>query len=129
MPLAEFYEELIGVQRVLARKHLGWALLADTGLLAARLLAKGQTNFVRMLWKFNSVYDAKRMLTDHRQTVDYQIALPPPAKAAVDPRTLFVHTPRGRQRGVLDKDTQRFIDQTAIRSTEEDEVIEASAAQ
>jgi hopanoid C-3 methylase HpnR len=118
LPLAEFYEELIGIQRVLARKHLGWALLADTGLLAARLLARGQTNFVKMLWKFNSVYDAERMLADHRQTVDYRIALPPPAKAAVDPKSLFVHTPRGRLRGVLDKDTQHFIDQTAIRKTE-----------
>jgi hypothetical protein len=58
------------------------------------------------------------MLADHRQTVDYRIALPPPAKAAVDPKSLFVHTPRGRLRGVLDKDTQHFIDQTAIRKTE-----------
>ena len=50
--------------------------------IAARLLARGQTNFVRMLWRFNSVFNPQRQLADHRRPVRYQMRLP-----AAAPRT------------------------------------------
>ena len=55
LPLDEFYTELVRTQAIINRKHLG----LKTGLGALRIvasnLARGQTNFARMLWKFNKV--------------------------------------------------------------------------
>src|ERR1044071_6278622 len=51
LPLAEFYEELVKTQQVLNTKHLGWAALKTTATLAAGHLMRGQTNFIKMLWK------------------------------------------------------------------------------
>ena len=92
LPLAQFYEELVRTQQVLNRKHLGWAALRGTFALTARLLAQGQTNFARMLWKFNSVYNPRRQLADHQRRVDYQMSLPEP-HFTLDPATLYVHRP------------------------------------
>ena len=53
-----------------------------------RLLARGQTNFVRMLWRFNSVFNPRRQLADHARPVAYQMRLPStPAPAADKPAT------------------------------------------
>src|SRR5204863_226023 len=60
LPLDRFYEELVRTQQVLNRKHLGLSALKGTAVHAARLLARGQTNFVRMLWRFNSVFNPRR---------------------------------------------------------------------
>ncbi len=95
LPLARFYEELVRTQQVLNKKHLGWAALRDTFAIAARHLAQGRTNFVRMLWKFNSVYDSQRQLGDHRRECRYQIRLPerlPPQKS--EATQLYVHEPQ-----------------------------------
>jgi hypothetical protein len=48
MPIRKFYEELMKTQQVLNMKHLGAGVLRETAGLAAKLLLKGQTNFVRM---------------------------------------------------------------------------------
>ena len=64
-------------QQVLNRKHLGWsAVKALTGILASNL-ARGQTNTLKMLWKFNSVYNPALQLADHSQPVRYEMSLPP----------------------------------------------------
>ncbi len=76
LPLERFYRELVTTQQVLNAKHLGFAALKDTALLAARLLLRGQTNFVRMLWKFNGVYNPTRQLGDHRRPVRYAMHIP-----------------------------------------------------
>jgi hopanoid C-3 methylase HpnR len=92
LPLSRFYEELVSTQQVLNKKHLGFAALKATAAISARLLMKGQTNFVKMLWKFNSVYDPKRQLADHARPVKYEMKLPEavaPTKN-VDPRRLYV---------------------------------------
>jgi hopanoid C-3 methylase HpnR len=73
LPLADFYRKLVETQQVLNAKHLGWRAMREAAALAARLLCRGQTNFVRSLWKFNSVYDAGRLLGDHSQPVHYEI--------------------------------------------------------
>jgi hopanoid C-3 methylase HpnR len=92
LPLVRFYEELVKTQQVLNRKHLGWTALKATAAISARLLMQGQTNFVRMLWKFNSVYDAKRQVKDHLQPVTYEMKLPEVVtdRRKIDPRRLYV---------------------------------------
>ena len=94
LPLDRFYKELVGTQQVLNQKHLGFAVLKDTFFLAASLLARGQTNFVKMLWKFSSVYNVNRQIGDHKREVKYSITLPSgqPVKH-VDQKLLFIHKP------------------------------------
>jgi magnesium-protoporphyrin IX monomethyl ester (oxidative) cyclase len=96
LPLPIFYAELVNTQAVINRKHLGMAGLAQTAGIAARLLLRGQTNFVRMLWRFSSVYNGDRQLADHQRAVRYE--LPPPSPRSVTPgrRELYVHESRPR---------------------------------
>ncbi|HET6966416.1 MAG TPA: hopanoid C-3 methylase HpnR [Acidimicrobiales bacterium] len=99
LPLDRFYQELVRTQSVLARKHLGVAALADTARIVARHLLHGQTNFARMLWKFNQVYNSRRLLEDHWNPVHYQ--LPDPGTGTdghVDRQDLYVHVPLRRSR-------------------------------
>jgi hopanoid C-3 methylase len=94
LPLDQFYKELVKTQQILNQKHLGFAALKDTFVMAAKFLAAGQTNFVKMLWKFSSVYNAERQTGDHRKQVHYSIGLPPfTAQAKVDPTLLYIHQP------------------------------------
>lgn len=64
-----FRPEAVGfslkIQAVLARKHLGFAALAKTTGIIARQLLRGQTNFPKMIWKFNQVYNANRQFSEH----------------------------------------------------------------
>jgi len=94
LPLERFYQELVKTQQVLNMKHLGVAALRKTAVLAAGLLAKGQTNFVRMLWRFNKVYHPELQLADHRRPVEYEMRLPAASdNGKVNPRTLYVLQP------------------------------------
>lgn len=92
LPLAKFYEELVKTQQVLNKKHLGFTALKSVMGLSAKLLMKGQTNFVKMLWKFNSVYNPERQLADHRQPVKYEMKLPVVVsdRKKIEPRRLYV---------------------------------------
>ena len=76
MPLKKFYEESVKTQQVLNMKHLGMGVLKETAGLAAKLLLKGQINFVRMLFKFNGVFNAERLFADHQKPADYEMYLP-----------------------------------------------------
>jgi magnesium-protoporphyrin IX monomethyl ester (oxidative) cyclase len=94
LPLHKFYEELVKTQAVLARKHLGVRALAQTAGIVARQLVRGQSNFARMLWKFDKVYSADRQYSEHQRDVKYQLA--PPAETPVanpDHKELYVHVP------------------------------------
>ncbi len=101
LPLHRFYEELVRTQAVLARKHLGVAALAKTTGIVARQLAHGQTNFVKMLWKFGQVYNADRQYAEHQREPRY--LLPPPADrpatpaAPPDRKQLYIHAPLRRR--------------------------------
>jgi hopanoid C-3 methylase len=95
LPLDRFYDELVRTQQILNQKHLGFAALKDTFFMAARFLAHGQTNFVKMLWKFSSVYNADRQMADHNREVRYSISLPNAEKPKhVDQKLLYIHTPQ-----------------------------------
>jgi hopanoid C-3 methylase HpnR len=93
LPLDRFYAELVRTQSVLARKHLGMAALAQTARVAAHHLLRGQTNFVKMIWKFQKVYNAQRQLEDHWAPVHYELPEPAPAREAVERKDLYVHVP------------------------------------
>ncbi len=86
LPLERFYAELVKTQQVLNMKHLGLSALKDTAVLAAKLLARGQTNFVKMLWRFNSVFNPQRQISDHQQPVRYEMRVPPPPAPDANPR-------------------------------------------
>jgi len=117
LPLPEFYEELVKTQQVLNMKHLGWKAFKNTTKIAAGYLLKGQTNFVKMLWKFNSVYNPQLQLADHRMAVKYEMALPPPPQETVKSHLLYIHKGKGRQGRVLDDATERFVDETRMGTT------------
>jgi hopanoid C-3 methylase len=93
LPLERFYEELVRTQQILNGKHLGWTAFRQTLGHSAKLLARGQTNFLQMLWKFNSVYDPKRQLAEHHRPVRYQLELPESPVGFVDQSSLYIHRP------------------------------------
>src|SRR5919108_3348949 len=93
LPLARFYEELVATQAVINRKHLGFAALRQMAGLSARLVMRGQTNFVRMLWKFKDVYNTERQFADHERPVTYAMRPPAAVVSRPRPRDLFVHLP------------------------------------
>jgi hopanoid C-3 methylase HpnR len=113
MPLPDFYGELIQTQQVLNMKHLGWRALKATAKIAMRLLLRGQTNFIKMLWKFNSVFDSKLQLADHQRPVKYEMKLPSSHKTG-KLQTLYIHKPHGRQGRVTDDSTEQFIEETRM---------------
>jgi hopanoid C-3 methylase HpnR len=90
LPLDKFYDELVRTQQVLNQKHLGWHAFRDALRLSAQRLAHGQTNFVKMLWKFNKVYNQQRQLADHRREVRYKMK-PPESQKKVDQASLYIH--------------------------------------
>jgi magnesium-protoporphyrin IX monomethyl ester (oxidative) cyclase len=98
LPLHRFYEELVSTQAILARKHLGVAALAKTTGIIARQIMRGQSNFAKMIWKFNQVYNADRQYSEHLRETSYQ--LPPPADRpaqAPDRKELYIHAPARRR--------------------------------
>ncbi|MFJ8185138.1 hopanoid C-3 methylase HpnR [Streptomyces sp. NPDC096105] len=97
LPLDRFYEELVRTQAVINRKHLGLRTAFGAARVLARNLAHGQTNFARMLWRFNQVYDPRRQLADHARPVRHELPLPQRLDVG-DRRTLYVHT-RGATQG------------------------------
>lgn len=102
LPLGQFYAELVATQRVLNMKHLGWAIVRQMSGNIARLLLKGQTNFVRSLWKFDTVFDPKLLLADHARPIAYAMAPSPAPGTPYQVRDLYVHAPAGRKgKGVL----------------------------
>jgi magnesium-protoporphyrin IX monomethyl ester (oxidative) cyclase len=92
LPLEQFYEELVKTQSVINRKHLGLAAVGQASWILVKLLAQGQTNFARMLWKFNRVYNAERQLRDHARPVRYELPLPDHRDITTRERTsLYIH--------------------------------------
>src|SRR5438477_7097704 len=119
LPLAEFYEELVTTQRAIYRKHIDWRDMRGVMGIAAKLLLRGQTNFVKSLLKLSGVYRTELLLADHAQRVAYEIPLPPHRAAGENQgtavsRSLYVHAPRGRAGRAIDAPTERFVDETRM---------------
>ncbi|MGH3282205.1 MAG: hopanoid C-3 methylase HpnR [Trebonia sp.] len=102
LPLEEFYRELVRTQQVISRKFLGLRTAVGAGRILGHNLARGQTNFARMLWKFNKVYNAKRQYADHQLPVDYELPPPPSRPPAGGRRELYIHT-RTRESALRDR--------------------------
>ena len=75
------------------------------------ILRHGQTNFLKSLFKFNSVYDPAKLLADHDLPVHYELELPV-ASAALRRAELYVHVSQGRRERALDEGTERFVTET-----------------
>ncbi len=114
MPLHEFYGELVKTQQILNRKHLGWKALRGTAAIVARHLLHGQTNFLKMLWKFNSVYDSNLQISDHQQPVKYAMVPPPPPRDKIKPSFLYIHAERDLPGRALSNATEQFVDETRM---------------
>jgi len=95
LPLARFYAELVRTQAVIHRKHLGVGAFRRALPTIGSLLARGQTNFVRSLWRFNGVYNAARQLAEHDRAVRYAMRAPA-ARPRPGVRDLYVHQPASR---------------------------------
>ena len=68
LPLAEFYEELVDdAARDLRQAPRLARASRDVVGISTRLLLRGQTNFVKSLFKLNSVYRPELLLADHAQ--------------------------------------------------------------
>jgi hypothetical protein len=81
LPLPAFYAKLVRTQH--GAKQL-WATARNV----APLLAHGQTNFLKMLSKFHSVYDTKLQPADHERPVRYEVSLARRPGAQIDPTPL-----------------------------------------
>jgi len=110
LPLEEFYKELVKTQQILNKKHLGWSALKSTVRLAAGHLLRGQTNFVKMLWKFNSVYNPALQLADHRQPTTYEMRPPPAPRQKPELDLLYIHPAHGRRARHIDDSTEQFVE-------------------
>ena len=100
LPLAEFYRELTTTQQVLNRKHLGWRTLWQASGVFAALALRGQTNFLRNMFHFNSVYDPDALLADHHRPVAYELPVPPPVQAKPERASLYIHAEKPRAKAV-----------------------------
>ena len=98
MPLDKFYGELVKTQEILNRKHLGWSGVVKYGFPAVKALARGQTNYVKMLWKFATIVNQNRQYQDHQRPVTYEMRPPRPAVSKPDPNDLFIHLPAKLQK-------------------------------
>ncbi|ADE14407.1 Radical SAM domain protein [Nitrosococcus halophilus Nc 4] len=112
LPLEEFYAELLKTQQVMNMKHVSWRTARHLTALVAQRLFRGQFNFLKMLWRFNKVYNLERLLADHGRPPKYELALPSAPGTAVDPKTLYVHRVQGRRKPVLDRATAQFVEET-----------------
>jgi hypothetical protein len=71
-------------------------------------------NFVRMLLKFNSVYNPKLQIADHQQPVKYEISPPPKWEERIARGALYVHAPGGRKGRPIDTATEQFVEATRM---------------
>ncbi len=116
LPLPDFYAELVKTQQVLNTKHLGWAALKGTAKLAAGHLLRGQTNFVKMLWKFNSVYDPRLQLADHMKPVAYVMDPRKPTNDSRQDSVIPIHRMKSRSYQQLDENTLQFVNRSSSQA-------------
>lgn len=93
MPLNEFYEELVRTQEIINRKFMGWKTAVAVSRIIAGQLIHGQTNFLKMLFRFKSVYNPKRQFADHAQPVKYHMRRPEDYPKIPSMTDVLVHLP------------------------------------
>ncbi|MCW5752267.1 MAG: hopanoid C-3 methylase HpnR [Alphaproteobacteria bacterium] len=118
LPLERFYAELVETQRILYRKHLNWRTGRGVARAIAGHLIRGQTNFMRGMFRYNSVYSVDKLMADHARPVHYRLPEPPAASASARGSQLYVHAPRGRAARSIDENTEQFVEATRMGSSE-----------
>lgn len=101
LPLDAFYRELATTQQVLNRKHLGWHTLRNGAGVFIGLALRGQTNFLRSMFRFSSVYSPEALLADHTRPVSYELELP--SAIGADRAALYIHADKPRVRQAVEK--------------------------
>jgi hopanoid C-3 methylase len=91
LPLKEFYEELVKTQEIINRKFMGWRTAVAVSKILARQLMHGQTNFLRMLFKFSKAYNVDRFYADHFKPVPYAMRRPQEYPRKMKPQDLLIH--------------------------------------
>jgi hopanoid C-3 methylase len=120
LPREQFYRELLNTQRVLYAKHFNLRTAPGALKIAAKLLMRGQTNFIRGMWLYNRTYNIEKIRADHARPVRYELPLPPPRteprNSKAQARSLYIHAPRGRRGRVIDDRTEAFVEATRMGS-------------
>jgi magnesium-protoporphyrin IX monomethyl ester (oxidative) cyclase len=91
LPLRDFYEELVKTQEIINRKFMGWRTAVAVSKILAGQLIRGQTNFLKMLFKFSKVYNVDRFYADHDKPVQYAMRRPEEYDHKLKPAELMVH--------------------------------------
>jgi magnesium-protoporphyrin IX monomethyl ester (oxidative) cyclase len=91
LPLREFYEELVKTQEIINKKFMGWRTAVAVSKILAGQLSRGQTNFLRMLFKFSKAYNVDRFYADHFKEVEYSMRRPSDYPKKMKPQDLLVH--------------------------------------
>lgn len=91
LPLDEFYKELVKTQSLINAKFMGWRTAVDVSRILAGQLLRGQTNFLRMLFKFAKVYNADRFYADHHKPTKYALRRPEDYRDEFSVKNLMVH--------------------------------------
>jgi magnesium-protoporphyrin IX monomethyl ester (oxidative) cyclase len=91
LPLREFYEQLVQTQSIINRKFMGLRTAFAVSRILAAQLARGQTNFLRMLFKFPKVYNVDRFYGDHFRPARYALRKPQEYPRTPQNGELLVH--------------------------------------
>lgn len=91
LPLDQFYKELVKTQSLINAKFMGWRTAVDVSKILAGQLMRGQTNFLKMLFKFAKVYNADRFYQDHFKDTKYHVRRPEQYAAPQSPKDLIRH--------------------------------------
>jgi magnesium-protoporphyrin IX monomethyl ester (oxidative) cyclase len=91
LPLREFYAELVKTQEIINRKFMGWRTAFAVSKILAGQLARGQTNFLQMLFKFKKAYNVDRFYEDHFREVKYSMKRASEYDKKMQPQDLLVH--------------------------------------
>jgi magnesium-protoporphyrin IX monomethyl ester (oxidative) cyclase len=94
LPLAEFYEQMVRAESVINAKFMGWRTALSVSRILARQLSRGQTNFLKMLFRFRSVFNAKRFHDDHARAQRYKLRKPSEYHCKPSREELYVHRPQ-----------------------------------
>ncbi len=94
--MREFYAELVKTQQIINQKFMGWRTAAAVSKILAAQLAHGQTDFLKMLFGFSSVYNVDRFTADYPGQVKVNdllvhLKVNPAQQAAMRRATLKAH--------------------------------------
>ncbi|MFZ0254674.1 MAG: hopanoid C-3 methylase HpnR [Gammaproteobacteria bacterium] len=97
LPLRDFYAQLVKTQSIINRKFMGWQTAFGVSRILAGQLVRGQTNFLKMLFRFNRAYNAERFHSDHCKPVRYHLQRSSDANCKMTSKELMIHVPASAQ--------------------------------